>query len=249
MFKDIKFILQKLFIPDHLILKKRILRSIKSEIEKEYAVIPRLCNKNFLSIDIGMFRGVYSFLLSKYSESVIGFEANPIMFNYLNKNLRKIVKNIEIYNIALSNKTGIADLKIPLRYKSYYKKNFEDFYEGGLATIHPENNLENKDIEIFKTKLNLLDNIKFNNKVGFIKIDVEGHEQCVLEGAINILKKDKPNLLIEIEKKHRGDSIKSTFDFLNAFGYKSYIFDNNRLNLITSFNHQNNVNYIFKTDL
>ena len=87
MLKDLKFIFQKIFIPDHLILKKRILRSIKSKIEQEYLALPLLCNKNLLSIDIGMFRGVYSFLLSKYSKSVIGFEANPIMFKYLEKNL------------------------------------------------------------------------------------------------------------------------------------------------------------------
>ena len=52
MLKDIKFILQKLFIPGHLTLKKRILRSIKSRIEREYNVIPLLCNKDYLSIDV-----------------------------------------------------------------------------------------------------------------------------------------------------------------------------------------------------
>ena len=89
MLKDFKFIFQKIFIPDYLILKKRILRSIESKIEDEYAIIPHLCNKNYISIDIGMFRGVYSFLLSKHSKSVIGFEANPIMYKYLEKNLIK----------------------------------------------------------------------------------------------------------------------------------------------------------------
>ena len=44
MLKDLKFIFQKIFIPDHLILKKRILRSIKSKIEQEYFLLPQLCN-------------------------------------------------------------------------------------------------------------------------------------------------------------------------------------------------------------
>lgn len=246
MIKDFKFIFQKIFIPDYLILKKRILRSIKNNIEDEYSIIPQLCNRNHISIDIGMFRGVYSYLLSKYSKSVIGFEANPIMCKYLEKNLKKIIENIKIYNLALSNRTGEVDIKIPIRHKSFLRKNFEDFYEGGLATIHPENNLENKHIEKFKTECNLLDNFKFNNKIGFIKIDVEGHEQCILEGSEKIIKKDKPNLLIEIEKRHRADPIKNTFDFLNNLGYKAYIFKNNKLNLLKELNEQNNVNYIFK---
>ena len=154
MLKDIKFILQKLFIPEHLILKKRILRSIKSQIEKEYEAIPLLCNKNYLSIDVGVFRGVYSYLLAKHSKLVHAFEANPIMFNYLTKNLKKIIRNIEIHNYALSNKIGQVELRIPLRNKSIFKKNFEDFYEGGLATIHEENNLDNKIFDKFKTKSN-----------------------------------------------------------------------------------------------
>jgi FkbM family methyltransferase len=248
MLKDIKFILQKLFIPEHLILKRRILRSIKSRIEKEYEAIPLLCNKNYLSIDVGVFRGVYSFLISKHSKLVHGFEANPIMYSYLKRNLWKIANNIDVHNYALSNKVGPVNLKIPLRKKSLIKKNFEDFYEGGLATIHKDNNLDHKNIEEFKTKSNCLDNIKFNERVGFIKIDVEGHEQNVLEGAINLIKKDKPNLLIEIEKKHRKDSIKTTFDFLKNHGYKTYIFNNKKLNLIKDHTKERSVNYIFKVD-
>jgi FkbM family methyltransferase len=248
MLKDFKFIFQKIFIPDHLILKKRILRSIKSKIEQEYLVLPQLCNKNHISVDIGMFRGVYSFLLSKYSKSVIGYEANPIMYKYLEKNLKKIVKKIEIYNVALSNRTGNAYIKIPFRNKSILKSNFEDYYEGGLATIHPDNELEQKSFEKFTTKCNILDNFKFNEKIGFIKIDVEGHEQFILEGAINTLNKDKPNLLIEIEKKHRLDSVKTTFNYLKNLGYEAYTFRDNKLNLLTDLNDQKSVNYIFKAN-
>ena len=248
MLKDFKFILQKIFIPDHLILKKRILRSVESKIEQEYLALPQLCNKDLISIDIGMFRGVYSFLLSKYSKSVIGFEANPIMYKYLEKNLKKIVKNIKIYNFALSNKESEVCIKIPLRNKSNLRSNFEDFYEGGLATIHQDNKLEGKKLETFKTKCNMLDNFKFNEKIGFIKIDVEGHEQLVLEGAVNTINKDMPNLLIEIEKKHRSDSIEKTFKYLRKLGYKAYTYKNNKLNLLTDFNNQNSVNYIFKAN-
>jgi len=248
MLKDTKFIFQKLFIPDHIILKKRILRSIKSQIEEEYSAIPLLCDKNYLSIDVGVFRGVYSFLLSKHSKFVHAYEANPIMYDYLNKNLKKIINNIEIHNFALSNKIDVVDLRIPLRRKSFIKKNFEDFYEGGLATIHKDNKLDDKIFEKIKTRSNFLDNIQFNEKVGFIKIDVEGHEQYVLEGAINLIKKDRPNLLIEIEKRHRTDSIKVTFDFLKNQGYKTYIFKNKRLSLVNDYVNENSLNYIFKKD-
>ena len=42
---------------------------------------------------------------------------------------------------------------------------------------------------------------RFSN-VGFIKIDVEGHEHAVLEGATKTIKRNMPNLLVEMEEKH-----------------------------------------------
>ena len=247
MFKDIKFFFQKIFIYEHIILKKRILKSIQNKIEKEYFLIPELCNKNLLSIDIGVFRGVYSYLLSKNSLSVVGFEANPIMYSYIKKNLTKIIKNIELHNIALSNTIGNTVLKIPYRKKSFFKRNFEDYYEGGLATIHKDNNLENKNFESFNIKCNMLNNFHFNKKVGFIKIDTEGHEQSILEGATNILSKDKPNLLIEIEQKHRGNNTIDTFYFLKQFGYAAFIFDKNKLSKVSNLVGDGSTNnYIFK---
>lgn len=247
MLKDIKFFLQKIFIYEHKILKKRILKSIQDKTEKEYLLIPDLCNKNLLSIDIGVFRGVYSYLLSQCSQSVIGFEANPIMYSYIKKNLTKIIKNIELHNIALSNKIGNTMLRIPYRKKSFFKRNFEDYYEGGLATIHKDNNLENKNFESFNIKCSMLNNFFFDKKIGFIKIDTEGHEQSILEGATNILSKDKPNLLIEIELKHRGNLAKDTFYFLKQFGYTAYVFDKNKLKKVTNLvGDEGPNNYIFK---
>jgi FkbM family methyltransferase len=247
MIKDIKFFLQKIFSLQHIILKKRILRSIKNKTENEYLIIPKLCNKNLLSLDVGVFRGVYSFLLSQHSKLVIGFEANPLVYLYINENLKKIINNIEIYNIALSNKLGDVILRVPYRKKSFFKKNFEDYYEIGLSTIHQDNNLGNKDYENFTVKSSTLNNFSFNTKVGFIKIDTEGHEQLILEGATNILSNDKPNLLIEIEAKHRGNNVNETFYYLKNYGYKSYIFYKEKLTKISGYVQDDKFNnYIFK---
>ena len=42
-------------------------------------------------------------------------------------------------------------------------------------------------------------------KIGLIKIDVEGHEIQVIEGAKDTLVKQKPNLIIENEIVHQED--------------------------------------------
>ena len=170
------------------------------------------------------------------------------MFNYLKKNLTKIAKNIVLYNFALSNYDGECILKIPLRNKSFFKSNFEDYYEGGMATIEKSNFLDGKKYDIFHVKTAKLDNFKFESEIGFIKIDVEGHEQSVLEGSIDTLRKYKPNLLIEIDKKYN-NNVNKTFKFLNSLGYSFYFY--NKKSLIKIKNYEENYvkefrNFIFK---
>ena len=78
----------------------------------------------------------------------------------------------------------------------------------------------------YKVKTKKLDNILINKNIGFIKIDVEGHEKNVIIGAENIIKKNKPNLLIEIEEKHTKEKVEDVIIFINDFGYKSYYCEN-----------------------
>ena len=151
------------------------------------------------------------------------------MFKYLEKNLTSIIKNIKAHNLALSNDKGNVDLKIQLRKKSFFKFNFEDYYECGLATINKEKNLDDKEIHTFNIKKERLDSFQFNNKVGFIKIDVEGHEQKVLEGSIKTLEKNHPNLLIEIEKRHRKLNPDYSITFLKEIGYECFVFEESKL--------------------
>jgi FkbM family methyltransferase len=227
--KDVKFFIKKIFLSEQYQLKKRIIRSINKPLEEEMQIVQELCSTDKISLDVGVFRGVYSYLLSKHSLKVVGFEANPIMFKYLDRNLTSIIKNLKLYNLALSNHEGDVELKIPLRKKSFFKVNFEDYYECGLATIDKENDLDSKEIHIFNIKKARLDSFQFNNKVGFIKIDVEGHEQKVLEGSVKILENNQPNLLVEIEKRYRKLNPDYLISFLREIGYQCFVFDEAKL--------------------
>ena len=248
MFKDVLYFLKKIFFLEKYILKKRIERSIIRPLEPELILIEQFCDKTKSSIDIGVFRGVYSYKIAEYSSKVYGFEANPVMFNYLNKNLTKLKKNIMLHNIALSDSKGYAKLKIPIRNKSMFKSNFEDYYEGGLATIESDNILHNKMFDAFDVKKLTLDSFNFDQKISFIKIDVEGHEFSVLKGSEKILKKYKPVLLIEIDKQH-STKVKETFNYLEELNYESFYFDG--IDLIKILSYEENIrkdfkNFIFK---
>jgi hypothetical protein len=70
-----------------------------------------------------------------------------------------------------------------------------------------------------------LDSFGLTN-IGFIKIDVEGHEECVLRGAVKTLEANGwPKILFESWPERCSDVPakeirKSLFDFLGSLGYK-----------------------------
>ena len=183
--------------------------------------------------------------MSKYSKVIHSFEPNPVIYKDLKRTLPLIINNLKLYNYALSDKNITKNLRIPIRNLKVNKLNYEEFYEMGKATIHEENKFEN--FENFKVECKILDEFKFDNSISFIKIDVEGHEISVLNGAKNIIKKFKPNLLIEIEERYSKKKVKDTINFVCSFGYNSYVLKDNKLvntNSIINLNDHNN--FIFK---
>ena len=243
--KEIEFFFKKL-LPEKYLLKKRLIRAIKNNYEEELALLDKIVNKDLESIDVGVYRGVYSYKLSKISKHVHSIEPNPLIFPYLEKNLKKIISNITLYNCAASDKDSETQLRIPKRFKTINSQNYEEKYKLGSATIHKNNNLNDEDYEDYKIQTIKLDNLLKNKKIGFIKIDVERHEKNVLNGSLEILKKNKPTLLIEIEEKHTKENVKNTINYINEFGYKSYFCYNKEListEKLEDYNKKNN--YIF----
>ncbi len=73
-------------------------------------------------------------------------------------------------------------------------------------------------IEIATTPLDSLD---FGN-VGFIKIDVEGHEQAVLRGAAGLIARQRPVVQVECEERHVPGAVASAARFFAALGYRGF---------------------------
>tara|TARA_X000000368_G_C23055308_1_gene723565 strand:+ start:170 stop:1033 length:864 start_codon:yes stop_codon:yes gene_type:complete len=99
----------------------------------------------------------------------IGFEPDPIVFRCLEKNV--ISNNIKLYQRALSNKSTIEKLYIST--------------EGADTSLVYLENKESIEIETIP-----LDELNLSN-VKLIKIDAEGFELEVLQGAKNTLKSTK----------------------------------------------------------
>ena len=223
-------------VPDWLRIRERAWRE-KRKGEKEIKIIPNLlvnCNR---AIDIGANVGVWSYWLSKYAKQVESFEPNPKIFNVL-KNIK--IKNVNSYNIALSNKSGSVDLLVPKGSKGFSNQG------ASLSSIKVQG--EHKRISI---EAKCLDEYNFLD-VDFIKIDVEGHEHEVIEGAQKTIKKFKPTMVIEMEEKHNQIPIEDQISSVEKLGYKCCVLMNKKIIQIKEIdlnkfhrNPTNNDSYLF----
>ncbi|ACI55944.1 FkbM family methyltransferase [Rhizobium leguminosarum] len=186
--------------------------------EPELRILDKLCRRSQTAIDIGANYGVYSWFLTKYARDVVAFEPQPNMVAFLKAALGSSVR---VEQVALSDSAGVATMRIP-----------SDHFMDGCATIEEQNTLSTQNVEEISVPTRRLDSYQFG-PVGFIKIDVEGHELKVLEGAEAILSRDRPNLLIEAEERHRPNAIASVIDYLKPFGYSVYCLKDRKFRLLS----------------
>lgn len=175
-------------------------------------------DSSLIALDIGAAEGYFSYNLATKYKHVHAFEPHPDHLRLL-KPFRH--KNIICHNIGLSNENNKSYLKIPL------SKNSEIKHEASLRESN-ENFDEFKLIEVNCRTLD--DYLKEKNiieKIGFIKIDVEGFENEVINGARKTIERDMPIILCEIELRHNKDCLQ-IFNYLSTIGYKTFITKNGK---------------------
>ena len=246
--KRIEYIFKNLFfIPESFLLKRRAERYLQKKTEPEICILDDIVLKDRASIDIGVYKGIYSYHLLNCSEFVYSFEANSLLIDKIKKSFKN-VDNIKIENLAISSSRGVTELRIPFRdKKSEY--DYEQKYKLGIASIHSANELDNQSYHSINVEKITLDEYPFKHKIGFIKIDVEGHELDIIRGAKKLLERDKPNLLIEIEERHTRLSQNFIISEIKNFGYQCFIlnkkFKLEEIDEKDDFKFDNN-NFIFK---
>ena len=245
--KKTEFFLKRLFgLSDSFLLERRAKRYLKKSTEREIRILNELVNSAKASIDIGVYRGVYTYFLSGLTQYVYAFEANSLLHSKLLNSFNNKT-NIKIENLAVSSSLGKTEIRIPIRNQNADYDN-EQKYELGIATIHKENDLQNKPYEtISSINKTTLDDYKFQHDVGFIKIDVEGHELEIIRGGKNFLKKHKPTMLVEIEERHSGKNPKEIIKEICEIGYSCFTVDEElKLVELIDLSEFNQNNFIFK---
>jgi FkbM family methyltransferase len=154
--------------------------------EPELRCLHQFVPDDKVAIDIGTWWGPWSWWLARRAPRVEAFEPNGSIYESLQ---HALPSNVVLHNVALSDRNGASVLWSPDR---------ELGTEGRstlTATGHP--GWVHQDVMTAS-----LDSFGFAN-VGFVKIDVEGHELAVLRGAGTLLATQRPNVLVEVEQAHQ----------------------------------------------
>lgn len=193
--------------------------------DPELHLLPLLCDRDKVSIDIGASMGSYTVHLLGHSRRCVVFEPRPEAIAYLLQRLApRPHRRLSVEPVALSDHAGEAQLRVVTEDK-------------GRSTIEPVNTVEGAtSIECVTVPVRRLDDYAARlGPVGFIKIDVEGHEEAVLLGATALLERDHPALLIEIEERHKPGAIEAVRRHLGTLGYRGFFYRGGKLHPLETF--------------
>lgn len=170
-------------------------------------------SKNPVVVDVGSNKGDWAEVLAANVEKIILFEPNTILRHYSQVRFRYL-RNVQYMDSAVSNHIGQTEF--------HY---FEDEHDG-LSNI-----IGNKNWDYLFPKMDIVDTVTLDSfrwpYVDFLKLDAEGAEWMILDGARKMLS-EKRIKFIQVEC---GDHIKTTgktfddiVDLLRKYGYSMFYF-------------------------
>ena len=149
-------------------------------------ILQKICRPDSNCIDIGCHKGEMLDLILKFSPrgKHFCFEPLPDLFQGLIQ--KNYPKNCQFFDLALSRDKGETTFNYVISNPSY---------SGILRRRYDRTDEEDTTITV---KTNLLDNVvPLDTHIDFIKIDVEGAEMLVLEGAKRTIERCKPIVVFE----------------------------------------------------
>jgi FkbM family methyltransferase len=146
-------------------------------------------------IDVGANVGAYSLRAAGRGMLVVAFEPNPENARVLRRNAEINNLPVDLQEFALGSSTG--DIKMSLT--------------GPTSRITDEDGV--------LVAMRTLDSFKLD-KADLLKVDVEGHELDVIEGAVDTLRRLHPRIMVEMHHWVGAEKEAALFDILSGLGYR-----------------------------
>lgn len=219
-------IVQAWFTTESIRFRVRALKALLRDQRAELVAISRHLRRGDIVCDIGANKGSFIYWLSWWVHDgrVIAFEPQPELARYLMHICRLIgLTNVTVEAKAAFSHSGNQDLFLPLG------------HQPGASLMRAE--MEAESFTTLSVPVVALDHyFSDDEKITLLKLDVEGAELGVLQGAERILRRQAPLLIFECENRHLAPgSVKDVFSYLIGLGYEGNFVCRNRLLPISQF--------------
>ena len=153
--------------------------------------------------DIGGHVGTWSVPMAQYkdTEMIYAFEPNEKVRECFVENTLPFKDKVKVFNVALGNESGFAWLDI-------------EEENTGNTRIWVDDETPLKTVEV-----RTLDSFELKD-IDYMKIDVEGFELPVLQGAVKTIKESKPFVHVEMKTKRMLDKREDFEKFFKMIDYK-----------------------------
>lgn len=188
--------------------------------EGELRLLPVLMDPKRNSIDVGANKGVYTYWMARHSRHVYAYEPNPKMFRILHAG---VGGNATVSPVALSDSNGETMLRVP-RTAGGYSNQGASLNYGKVSDNYGEVAIETRRLDDEGLR-----------DIGFMKIDVEGHELAVLDGGRDLIARDRTVLLIEMEEAHTKQPIEESLAAVLSLGYDGFVLLDGELKSLDAF--------------
>jgi FkbM family methyltransferase len=176
--------------------------------ERELSLLDYIVRPDDVTVDVGANLGLYTRRLARLSRKVYAFEPSHAMADVLR---RSSADNVVVHEMALSDRDGQAELHIPRAGTQLTHS---------LASLEPRA-VAGRDTAVVNVPRARLDSVVGEN-VSFVKIDVEGHEFSVLQGALDLIDRCRPVFLVEAEERHHAGATIALFGFFRTLDYEGF---------------------------
>ena len=185
----------------------------------ETHLLKAIANRSQVVIDVGANVGYYAVELGKVMgdfSRLLAIEPVRESFQQLERNvkLNELNDRVNMYMTAVGSIEGTAEIFIPETSGSS---------AASTRNLHNEENHSSQIVPV--TTIDAIMSSSGLDKCDLIKIDVEGAELMVLQGAIGTIKKHKPVIFAELLRKwssHFSYNPNSVLELLAGFGYQCW---------------------------
>jgi FkbM family methyltransferase len=190
--------------------------------EVELHLLKFLCRRDADAIDVGAGEGTCVHYLRPHARRVVVYEPLPRSARALRA---KFGRQVSVEALALSDRAGTAELRVPV---------VDGVVVDGCATVSSQTYAHYPSYQSIDVPMGRLDDV-YRGRVGVMTICVEGHEQAVLDGAIETMRRNRPRLLVQIDERLSPGGLDRARAYFTELGYPGYFVHNHVLKPLERF--------------